>query len=70
MGELGFYLGTKRSAAVVADEPTVIYHLTRARLAEIERDDPEAASALHRVIVYLLGERVLHLMRAVDALQA
>lgn len=70
VGELGFYLGTKRSAAVVADEPTVIYHLTRARLAEIERDDPEAASALHRVIVYLLGERVLHLMRAVDALQA
>jgi len=70
VGELGFYLDTKRSAAVVADEPTVIYHLTRARLAEIERDDPEAASALHRVIIHLLGERVLHLMRAVDALQA
>lgn len=70
VGELGFYLGTRRSAAVVADEPTVIYRLSRARLDELEQDDPEAASALHRVIVHLLGERVLHLMRAVDALQA
>ena len=70
VGELGFYLGTRRSAAVIADQPTVVYHLSRTRLAEIERDDAEAASAFHHVIAHLLGERVLHLMRAVDALQA
>lgn len=70
VGELGFYLGTRRSAAVVADRPTVVYTLTRAALADIERDDPEAAYAFHRIIVHLVGERVLHLVRAVDALQA
>jgi len=70
VGELGFYLGTRRSAAVVADEPTVVYRLSRAKLTEIERDDPEAAHVLHRIIIHLLGERALHLMRTVDALQS
>ena len=70
VGELGFYLGTRRSAAVVVDRPAVIYVLTQAELARIEREDPAAAYAFHRVIVHLLGERVLHLMQAVDALQA
>ena len=70
VGELGFYLGTRRSAAVVADEPTVVYRLSRAKLTEIERDDPEAAHALHRIIIHLLGERVLQMVRTVEALQA
>jgi len=69
VGELGFYLGTRRSAAVVAEQPAVVYALTQAELARIERDDPAAANACHRVVVHLLGERVLHLMRAVEALQ-
>jgi len=69
VGELGFYLGTQRSAAVVAEQPTVVYSLTQTELARIERDDPAAASAFHRLVVHLLGERVLHLMRAVEALQ-
>lgn len=70
VGELGFYLGTQRSAAVVADEPGVAYRLSRETLAQIEQDDPDVALALHRVIIHLLGERVLHLVRAVEALQA
>lgn len=69
VGELGFYLGTRRSAAVVADEPSVIYRLSKETLAHIERDDPEAGLALHRIIIHLLGERVLHLVKTVEALQ-
>jgi sulfate permease, SulP family len=69
VGELGFYLSTRRSAAVVADEPSVVYSLSQAALARIEEEDPEAAYALHRLIIHLLGERVLHLVQAVDALQ-
>ena len=70
VGELGFYLGTQRSAAVVADQPTVAYVLSQETLARMERDDPAAAHAFHRVVVHLLGERVLHLVWAVEALQA
>ena len=69
VGELGFYLGTQRSAAVVVDRPTVVYVLTQDTLARIERDDPAVAHAFHRLVVHLLGERVLHLMWAVEALQ-
>lgn len=70
VGELGFYLGTTRSAAVIADRPSTVYSLSQEVLSRIEHEDPEAAYAFHRIIVYLLGERVLHLVRAVDALQS
>lgn len=69
VGELGFYLGNKRTAAVVADKASVIYSLSRSELAEIEKLDAEAANAFHRLVVHLLGERVTHLIRAVDALE-
>ncbi len=69
VGELGFYLGTKRSAAVVADEASVTYRLTRRELDRMEQIDPQAALAFHRLIVHLLGDRAIHLMRSVQALQ-
>jgi SulP family sulfate permease len=69
VGELGFYLGTQRSAAVIADKPSVVYSLSQQTLAHMEQTDPEAANTLHRLIVHLLGERVIHLIRAIDALQ-
>ncbi|MBP6015180.1 MAG: SLC26A/SulP transporter family protein [Candidatus Promineofilum sp.] len=70
VGELGFYLGTKRSASVVADRPSVLYRLSQSTLTRVEADDPEVAYAFHRIIIHLLGERVLHLVRAVDVLQS
>ena len=36
----------------------------------LANDDPAAAYAFHRIVIHLLGERVLHLMQAVEALQA
>ncbi|MGE5139005.1 MAG: SulP family inorganic anion transporter [Rudaea sp.] len=69
VGEIGFYLGIKRTAAVVADEPSVVYGLSRSELAEIESTDPDVANALHRLVVQVLGERVAHLTQVVEALQ-
>jgi SulP family sulfate permease len=69
VGELGFYLGGKRTAAVVVDEPSTVYCLCREDLERIEATDLVAASLLHRAIIHLLGERVVHLVRAVEALQ-
>jgi sulfate permease, SulP family len=68
VGELAFYLGIKRTAAVVAVQPSVLYGLSMNGLAEIERTDPQAAGLFHRIVVRLLGERVRHLTRVVDAL--
>lgn len=69
IGEIGFYLGVQRTAAVVANEPSVVYCVSRQELERIERTDPKAASMLHRVVVHALGERVAHLARVVDALE-
>jgi SulP family sulfate permease len=69
VGELGFYLGIPRTAAVIIDEPSVIFSLTRSELLNLEKTDPEAANLFHRIIVHLLGERVVHLIRAVQALE-
>lgn len=69
VGEIGFYLGQERTAAVVADEPSVVYRLSSDGLEQMERQSPEAASAFHRIIIHLLAERASHLIRVVGALQ-
>jgi SulP family sulfate permease len=69
VGEIGYYLGIKRTASVVANEPSVVYSMSKQDLERIEKTDPEAASLLHRVVVHVLGERVVHLTRVVDALE-
>lgn len=69
VGELGFYLGGNRTASVVADEASIIYSLSRYDLEKMEMTHPETAATLHRIIVHLLSERVIHLIDSLDALQ-
>lgn len=69
LGELGFFLGTPRNATVVCDEPAVVYRLTVERWREICAAHPEVAHTLEAVVISILGERVSHLTRVVDALQ-
>ncbi len=69
LGEIGFFLDNERTATVVTDAPAVVYHLSREALAMMCDKDPEAATALHQVIVRLLAARVVHLVGAVDALR-
>jgi SulP family sulfate permease len=69
VGEMGFYLNAPRSAAVIADEASVAYRLSRRALERMELEEPQAALAFHRLMVQLLGDRASHLMRTVQALQ-
>jgi SulP family sulfate permease len=66
---VGFYLNAPRSAAVIADEASVAYRLSRRALERMELEEPQAALAFHRLMVQLLGDRASHLMRTVQALQ-
>ena len=68
VGELGFYLGQKASASVVADEPCTLFYLPAKKLAEMENDAPEIASALHKFIAGILSERVIDTNDALQAL--
>ncbi len=69
VGELGFYLSTRRSASVITNQPSVIYSLSSESLQQLESEDPETASLFHRMMVLLLSERVAHLSRTVGALE-
>lgn len=69
IGEIGFYLGQERTADVIADSPGLLYRMTLDDLKELEETNPEAAAALHQIIVHLLAERVIHLTNAVKALE-
>jgi SulP family sulfate permease len=69
VGELGFYLGRRRSAAVVADETSSVYRITRDDLQRLQQEHPDAASTFHLIIVRLLSERAVHQTDAVDARQ-
>jgi len=69
VGEIAFYLGTRRTASVVADEDSVVYSLSIDELKNMEAHVPEVANVFHRVSVFLLSERVMHLTRTVRALE-
>lgn len=69
IGELGFYLGTPRTAAVVVDKAGMIYSLSRADWERMYLEDPEAADAFQKIIIRLQGERLVHLTRALQAAQ-
>jgi SulP family sulfate permease len=69
VGEIGFYLGNERTASIVADVPTTLYRLSRESLQRMEKENPQAAANLHRLIAHLLSERVTHLIRTVSTLE-
>lgn len=69
VGEIAFYLGTRRTASVVADQDSVVYSLSIEDLKNMEAHAPEIANIFHRVSVFLLSERVMHLTRTVRALE-
>ncbi len=69
VGEIGFYLGKERTAAVVADEPSTVYRISAASLERLEREAPKIASAFHGMLARLLAERAGHLIVVVNSLQ-
>jgi SulP family sulfate permease len=67
VGELGLYLGTTRTASVIADSPAVAYRLTRTALSEMKEQEPELAATFHEFVAYLLSERLANTTRSLKA---
>ncbi len=57
-GEMGLYTDAPRSAAVVTDQDAKLYELTEENLKNMQINDSEMATALHRYIIRLLAERI------------
>ena len=69
VGEIAFFLGTRRTASVVANQNSVVYSLSMEDLERMEASDPESANLFHRLSVILLSQRVMHLTYTVRALE-
>jgi SulP family sulfate permease len=68
VGEMGFYRRVPRTASVIAEQPSVVYRLTRDAFNTVEREDPAAASAFHKLIIRLLADRLEFANREISAL--
>ncbi|MFC1997809.1 SulP family inorganic anion transporter [Chloroflexota bacterium] len=68
VGELGFYLGSKRNASVVTETHTTLYRLTAEALKDMESQDPEAAALIHKYFAQIMAEKLSHLMSTVESL--
>jgi len=68
VGELGLYLGAKRSASVIADYQTIAYRLTRSALLAMKEQEPELATAFHEFMIRQTCERLAFVNRLVKAM--
>jgi SulP family sulfate permease len=68
VGELGFYLKSKRNASVVTETNTKLYRLTIEALNKMETEDPDAAALLHKYFARIMAEKLSHLMSTVESL--
>lgn len=58
LGEIGLYANAARSASVIADQSSRLYHLSDEAFKRIENDNPRLAASFHKFIVNLLAERL------------
>lgn len=58
-GEVGFYLGSARTASVIVDTGGDIYILHREANARLEAEHPHIAAALHKFMIRVITRRLL-----------
>ncbi|MGH6803452.1 MAG: cyclic nucleotide-binding domain-containing protein, partial [Methyloceanibacter sp.] len=68
VGEMGFYRQVPRTATVIAEEPSVVYRLTRDAFDKMQAQDPTAALVFQRLIIRLLSDRLEFANREISAL--
>jgi len=57
-GEVGFYLGTPRTASVIVDNGGDLYILCQAANARLEQEHPQIAGALHKFMIRVITRRL------------
>ena len=68
VGEMGFYRQVPRTATVIAEEPSVVYRLSRESFDKMRVQDPAAASAFDNLIIRMLSDRLEFADREISAL--
>jgi sulfate permease, SulP family len=59
VGEMAFYTGTKRSAAVVADTDATIGVISAESILRLNQDQPAAAAEFHQMAARVMANRII-----------
>lgn len=70
VGEIAFYRRETRSADVVVDIPSGIYRISAGDILRLERDDPELASLVHRLLASNLSEKLSGANKIIQVMQS
>jgi sulfate permease, SulP family len=57
-GEVGFYLGTPRTASVIVDTTGILYVLNQEDAARLEEEHPHIAGAMHKFMISVITRRL------------
>jgi SulP family sulfate permease len=64
IGEMSAYTADrKRTATIVADENSVLYHLSAEKLAMLDIEDLKLAASIHELVARTLGGRITYMNR-------
>jgi len=64
IGEMSAYTSDKaRTATVVANEPSVLYHLTSEKMAQLDSENLILAASIHELVARTLGNRIAYMNR-------
>jgi len=62
IGEMSAYTpDRRRTALVVADEPSVLFHLTSEKLAQLDIEDLKLTASIHELVARTLGNRITYM---------
>ncbi|MSO54453.1 MAG: cyclic nucleotide-binding domain-containing protein [Rhodospirillales bacterium] len=70
VGEIAFYLGTPRSASVIAEADTLVYRLTRQALLDLQTSRPHVAIHFQEAMARLLAGRIVETNRLLAELNS
>jgi SulP family sulfate permease len=64
IGEMSAYTSDRRrTALVVADEPSVLFHLTTEKLAQLDTENLMLTASIHELVAHTLGNRITYMNR-------
>ena len=64
IGEMSAYTSDRlRTASVVANEPSVLYHLTSEKLAQLDTENLMLTASIHELVARTLGNRITYMNR-------
>lgn len=61
VGELSYFLGTKTFASVVAEEDCELLVLSRERLEQLSKEEPEKMNTIYKLICVIMSDRIIKL---------